>query len=71
MANSNEQLDRLENRISQLISQCQTLKDENARLAQEFAELDAQRTQLLARNEHASKQVREAVERLQQFSSSS
>lgn len=70
MANSIEQLDRLEKRVSELIDHCQSLREENTRLKREFAASDAQCTELLTKNENASKQVREAVETLQQISTS-
>ena len=71
MANSIEQLERLEKRISELIDHCHSLREENTRLKREFAESDAQRTRLLTVKENASKQIREAVETLQQISTSS
>ena len=70
MANSIEQLNRLEKRVSELIDHCQSLREENTRLKREFAASDAQCTELLTKNENASKQVREAVETLQQISTS-
>ena len=71
MTNSFEQLDRLEKRVSELIDHCRSLREENSRLKREIAESDARCTELLTKIENASKQVREAVETLQQISTSS
>lgn len=71
LANAIERLDQLEEKISELIDLCRSLREENTRIKREFAESDAQRAQLLTKNENASEQVREAVETLQQFSNSS
>ncbi len=62
MANkTQDSLDLLEKRISELVEYCQTLKDENAKLKQAIADAEVQHTQLLSVYAGASEQVRQAI----------
>ncbi len=65
MDNSTTDLVLLEQKVSELITFCQQLKDENSKLKQKIADSEVEREQLLNNNEVASEQVRAAIERLQ------
>ncbi len=65
MAHSNPDLDLLDKKISELISYCQKLEQENSSLRQAVADAEAQRSQLLTNNASASEQIRQAIDKLQ------
>jgi len=67
MATMKHAIELLEKRISQLIEQCQSLKQENARLKQIISDDQQERAQLLAMHEGATQKVRLALAQLTQL----
>ena len=65
MSNSKQAFDHLEERISNLIDHCQKLKQENERLKQMIADVESQRSHLVAKQTGAEDKVRRAIAQLE------
>ncbi len=65
MRKSIPDLDLLDKGISELIKNCNRLKEENSRLRQAMANIETKCSQLQKNNELASEEVRQAIEKLQ------
>ncbi|GGK84207.1 TIGR02449 family protein [Amphritea balenae] len=57
-------LDKLENQISQLVSHCQKLEQENQALRQQLSSMREERSQLLQMNTHTGQKVDAMISRL-------
>jgi len=67
---SNQALTNLENRVNELISVCEHLKDENTELRNENSSLLADRGQLMANRDKVRTQVEAMIGRLKAMESS-